>query len=596
MLFLTSKPAAAAPLISLSPTVGAVGTKVTMTGNNFQSYSGDDIAILFDDTEIDNSPLTVPESGDFTFEFFIPADAAPGKHEIIVSSALVPKLVSHLFTVSEIEITLDISEGTTGTEINITGTGFYSDQMVTLRYHNRVVEHIGTVTANPVGEFSFTYTIPNSSAGKHRITAENAVGNSAEVEFEVVPWTTINQASAAVGELLTSSGTGFSPNSAVSVQLGPKEVARPKTNEFGSFEVTFNVPDLKPSTYDVRAVDEDNHTHRVKFTITAGVSLDKTEGAVGSMLTATGHGFAPNKIVSITYDADPVAQTTADNNGTFSCSFSVPVSPSGSHQITISDSTITKRLTFNIESAPPPIPDPLIPINMSETQSKAYFDWEKVTDPSLPVTFSLQIAADQNFSSIVLEKTGLTASEYTLTEAEKLVTVAMDSGYYWRVSATDSAGNESEWSTPWSFRIAAPHTPALLLPETDTRPETNLIHFDWEDVFSLNPPITYTLQVAADWAFTNIILEKAGLTESEYTLTEEEELAAVEQEAPYYWRVKVIDDAANESEWSTPQPFYVGFSFTPPGWLLYTLIAIGVILIGLLAFWFGRRTAYYPQE
>ncbi len=595
-LLIMSQPALAAPVITLSPTSGAVGTRVTITGSNFQSYSGDTISIFFDDTEIDNSPLTVPESGNFSLDFLVPADAQPGRHEVIISSALVPKLVSHLFTVPETEIMLDVTEGTTGTVVNITGAGFYSGRLVTLHYYNRVMERVGTVMASPIGEFSFTLTIPNSTAGKHRITAANAEGNSAEADFEVTPWITINLTSGAVGDLLTVSGTGFSHNSAVSIQFGSREVARPKSDEFGSFEVTFNIPDLKPATYDIRAIDEDNNIHRVKFTITAGASLSPTMGAVGSRLTVTGSGFKPNEMITISYDAESVAKATTDNNGTFTGTFTVPISPRGSHLITITDGTTTKQLTFTVESVPPPVPQPLLPVNMSETKSEAYLDWERVTDPSQPVTYCLQIAADQNFSTIVVEKRGLTDSEYTLTGAEKLVTVGKDSRYYWRVKARDSATNESEWSAPWSFYIAAPPTPALLLPETDTRPEAKQIHFDWEDVTSLNPPVTYTLQVAADPNFTNIILEKKGLLKSEYTPTEEEELAAIRQEAPYYWRVKVIDGATNESEWSTPQPFYVGFSFTPPGWLLYTLIGLGVILIGLLAFWLGRRTAYYPPE
>ena len=51
-----------------------------------------------------------------------------------------------------------------------------------------------------------------------------------------------------------------------------------------------------------------------------------------------------------------------------------------------------------------------------------------------------------------------------------------------------------------------------------------------------------------------------------------------------------IDDAANESEWLAPGSFYVGFTF--PGWAIYTLIGIVALLVGFLAFWFGRRTAY----
>jgi hypothetical protein len=36
----------------------------------------------------------------------------------------------------------------------------------------------------------------------------------------------------------------------------------------------------------------------------------------------------------------------------------------------------------------------------------------------------------------------------------------------------------------------------------------------------------------------------------------------------------------------------VGFYLALPGWALYTLIAFGAIIIGFLAFWLGRRTAF----
>ena len=86
-----------------------------------------------------------------------------------------------------------------------------------------------------------------------------------------------------------------------------------------------------------------------------------------------------------------------------------------------------------------------------------------------------------------------------------------------------------------------------------------------------------------------------GYTPLHYGI-EEEELAAVRKDAPYYWRVKAVHSTAVSSEWSAPSPFHVGFSLAPPGWLLYVLIGIGVLFLGFLAFWLGRRTAYYEGE
>jgi len=139
-----------------------------------------------------------------------------------------------------------------------------------------------------------------------------------------------------------------------------------------------------------------------------------------------------------------------------------------------------------------------------------------------------------------------------------------------------------------------PPIPAPALPEEGINAEAQA-HFDWEDV-SDPSGVTYALQVASDNKFTeaSIVLKKEGLTESEYTLAKEEKLKSVKKEASYYWRVKAIDGAANESSWSTPGSFYVGFQWPElKGWLLYTLMGIGVIVVLFLGFWLGRRTSYY---
>ena len=89
------------------------------------------------------------------------------------------------------------------------------------------------------------------------------------------------------------------------------------------------------------------------------------------------------------------------------------------------------------------------------------------------------------------------------------------------------------------------------------------------------------------------MLEKEGLTNSEYTIQEEEKLPSVREEAPYYWRVMAIDGASNESEWTGTGSFYVGMQFGLPQWAWYIIYVVGGIVILLFGFWLGRRTSYY---
>lgn len=59
-------PALAAPIITLSASTGAIGTTVTISGTNFESYRGDNVFLYFDSEELSGSPLKVPDSGTFS--------------------------------------------------------------------------------------------------------------------------------------------------------------------------------------------------------------------------------------------------------------------------------------------------------------------------------------------------------------------------------------------------------------------------------------------------------------------------------------------------------------------------------------------------
>jgi len=478
----------AAPIVTVSPDSGAAGTRVTVSCANFESYKGDNIYIYFDSTKITATPIVVPQTGSFSFSFNIPTNAEPGNHSIRAKSTLTTLALAP-FTVIENEIELNKETGPVGTEVTISGKGFYANSMVTLLYENRTTDVLGTMAVNATGEFSYSFTVPDSTVGEHKIIAENAQGDSIEATFEVVPLITLHPTSGAISEMLNIRGTGFGFKSDVAVHFKYDEVAYAKTDEYGNFEVSFNVPNLTLGTYDVQAEDGDGNKGKADFTIVAGASLDKSTGHVGIGLIVSGTGFIAGGTVVIEYDNISVATVAANSNGAFEATFQVPASKYGDHTVTVSDGINTKEITFTMESQAPPIPALSVPAIAGEAKPKVHFDWRSVSD--------------------------------------------------------------------------------------------------------FSPPITYSLQVASDKDFTAIVLEKSGLAESEYTLTAEEKLSAVKQEAPYYWRVKAIDSEDNESEWSAAGSFYVGF--TMPGWITYLLIGFGVIFIGFLAFWLGRRTAYYQS-
>jgi hypothetical protein len=111
----------------------------------------------------------------------------------------------------------------------------------------------------------------------------------------------------------------------------------------------------------------------------------------------------------------------------------------------------------------------------------------------------------------------------------------------------------------------------------------------WQDVTDPSG-VTYSLEIAKDAAFNIMELQKDGLKLSEYTLTSQEVLGTVTKEKPYYWRVKAIDGANNQSEWSAPFTFYTGEASKKTNYVFIIAgICVGVGGIAFLIEWLRRR-------
>jgi len=130
-VLVVAAPVLAAPVIQVSPSSGSLGTEVTVSGTNFESYRGDTIYIFFGNREMD--ALVVPDDGTFTADFVVPDDAEPGRVYVTVEDRVGNRLGGRVsFIIQEPEIELDPGEGVVGTMITVTGVGFYADDMITI--------------------------------------------------------------------------------------------------------------------------------------------------------------------------------------------------------------------------------------------------------------------------------------------------------------------------------------------------------------------------------------------------------------------------------------------------------------------------------
>jgi len=593
--FLPCPPVLAAPVFKPTPASGAVGTAITITGTIFDSYEGDSIHILFDTTEIDNSPIVIPAEGSFSVTYTIPANTTPGIHTFGAKRETTDSsfFISAPFTVEAILMTLNVAQGQTGTDVVLTGSGFYVGQGVTITYQNPGAVNIGTIAASLSGQFSKTFKIPAGTAGIHKFTAANAFGNTAEAVFKVLPGISSDFNSGASGELINVRGSGFGYRSTVNLSLGAHSISSITADDYGNFKTVFAVPAVTRSTYNFRAQDNLGNNAELEFSVIPGAVLSEITGAVGNPLTVTGAGFHPGSTITVYYDDAPVATTTADNNGNFTVTVTIPASSGGGHIIRITDDYVTRQYNFAVETAAPNAPVLLYPDNNDITPACARFQWEPVADTSIPVTYDLEISIYPGFSGTTLRKTGLTVTRYDLTEKEALAATPAGPVYYWRVMATDGAGNRSAWSIIQAFSVDTPKIPVISQPTSGTAVQFP-VSLNWAASSSFSQPVTYQVQVSRNIEFSQLLIDEKGITNPGFIIPAEDK-RIFNKQIPYYWRVKAVDNARNASTWSDTGSFNIASSGFP-AWAVYTLTGLAVVIIALLAYRISRRRHYQSTD
>ena len=440
-----------------------------------EAIVGEDIDDEINVYELVEEKIQVDTDGDFSDRFKVPSELSDGSPDEDVRGGTYYVCATYWneedikavaeFTILAGEITdFDPDEGPVGTEVDISGEDFAENEDIIIEYDGDELDiYDGDTDTDSGGDFDCTIIIPPSTAGDHTVTISDGSLTEVTEVFTVEPEMSFTPILAPPGDTVEVTGTGFGDRADVDIFLNAQVVATKQAGRDGSFTVGFIVPEMEEGTYDLVAEDDDGNEVEASFTVEKGIEATvspvtsaSSPGHVGDSVIVGGVGFLANSAITITYATEPqvVATTTSDADGAFSATFDIPASEPGTHTITASDGTNSLQVSFYMESQAPPIPAPLLPLMNAKAASQTYFDWEDVTDPS-GVTYDLQIAIDEEFttSAMVLEKTGLTDSEYTLTKEEALESRSEEEPYYWRVRAVDGASNASAWTGTGEFSV-----------------------------------------------------------------------------------------------------------------------------------------------
>ncbi|WP_268849103.1 hypothetical protein [Flavobacterium aestivum] len=112
--------------------------------------------------------------------------------------------------------------------------------------------------------------------------------------------------------------------------------------------------------------------------------------------------------------------------------------------------TLYSSSTFSIDRTNPNQPTNTLPAqNATFTANQSInFTWSIPTDAGViqsPISYTIEFSNDVNFTTIVLQK------ELTTASFDKAFTTI--GNYYWRIKATDLAGNVGIYSTPFKFIV-----------------------------------------------------------------------------------------------------------------------------------------------
>jgi hypothetical protein len=428
------------------------------------------------------------------------------------------------------------------------------------------------------------FEIPESASGSHEIRVCDTNDEDdyfIYTGFEVKPKLEITQpddAEGPVGTEVTMKGTGFGEDED-DIELryyfdgSDYETVKEDidADEYGSWEVTFTVPASSKGDHKIDAKGDDSSLSEVEdvtFEVKPGISVSKSSGYVSDTITVTGSGFEEDEEdIKVTYDGEVVKETEADRNGIWEVSFEVPPSIKGKHKIdAYGEDTKAKDIEDQYFVVSPEVT--LTPTSGNVGTSLSVSGTGFAASKSVTITYD----GVQQTTATTDSKGSFSTISFKATHTQSVHTANHP------VVITDASGNSV--SVNFVMESNPPAKPTLSSPFNGTRIGfigSQTPTFQWTAVTDPSG-VSYKLQIASDPGFVSLVVPQiSGLTEASYTLPQGQALPY----STYYWRVKAIDGAQNDSGWTGAYSFQSGLL---PLWAFVIIIVIAVVLIAALLY------------
>ncbi|PIX16135.1 hypothetical protein COZ71_08470, partial [Candidatus Desantisbacteria bacterium CG_4_8_14_3_um_filter_40_12] len=227
-------------IYAITPTIGTVGSLVTINGNGFGAIEGIRVALGTTPTIIE-----VATDGSGVFEAIFTIDnQSIGTNTITAYGTTTGTSAVTYFTVKPRLTSIVPDTGSVGTVVSLSGDGYQAWELVRVKFGNN--NTITTTAALTDGCISTNFTIDTQVYGTTAVTAIGAAsGGMANIDFVIIPNVhTVTPRNGTVGMTVTVAGDGFNfiGGKKVVVDFGSTtgrvDVA---ASDNGSFSTTFTV-------------------------------------------------------------------------------------------------------------------------------------------------------------------------------------------------------------------------------------------------------------------------------------------------------------------------------------------------------------------
>jgi len=545
----------------MTPAAGVVGTTVTVSDLASGSYS-----IKWDGVELKQG--TLPGGGSVTF---VVPDACGGEHAVTLENPVDNPVFTASFSVLP-SIDISPTEAAFGDSVTVEGKGFAdAESSIKVTYDDADMET--GISASSRGSWDATFSVPSSAKGSHTVDASGStteVGAVPDVTLTVSPKISLSPTSGGVGTSITVSGTGFGEDeSGIRVTYDGTDAKTGASADIkGSWKITFLAPSSIKGVHTIDASGASTTADEVPdvtFFVSAAVKVKPESGYVDDSITIDGCGFGESESgITVTLDGNVIkSDVIANDEGCWTTSLAIPATVGGSHFVD------------------------------AYSASTAAND---VADAKLTVLSKVVIEPVEGFvgCDIVITGTGFGISKELTIKYDNVAVVTKlptdDSGSFQasfkapksaggghNVVAADAGGASA--SGVFTMETTPPSLPQIVSPKDGGRVglfDRAAPNFQWADV-SDPSGVYYSLQVSSQSDFATTLLSKEDLVESNYTLTDDEALVR----GKYYWRIKAVDGAGNDSGWTTPILVKIGLM---PVWAFILIAVVAIAFIIRLVF------------